>query len=106
LKVLVGDVTLLTDMMDITVNTPSLPSLANHLLRLVNSTDRYEGTFTPSNTLVVLNKTDLMDEEKRQQVWEIFQSRCGGAGVCAMSCKTGDGVEVFMEHLEGMLRIM
>lgn len=83
---------------------PSTTPLDSHKL--------FEGAtrvFKPDDTLVVLNKTDLLEE--RGHVWGdvdvgVFRERCEGARVCAMSCKTGDGVGVFMEELGELLKMM
>ena len=89
---------------------PSLSAVAGQLLGVVGSSDCWsEGAsdmFTPDSTLVALNKKDLIEEEVGQQMREVVRNNCGGAEICLMSCKTGDGMETFMGHLVEMLRSM
>ena len=111
LKILITDSSLLT-MNGLSHVTPSLPAVANQFLglseALVLSSGVGEGTtgiFKPGDTLVVLNKTDLLDSAARE-IRELVQTRCEGAEVCAMSCKTREGVDTFMGQLGRMLKTM
>ena len=66
--------------------------------------------FKSQDTLIVLNKVDLVALEEggvpKSFDAEGLHRRCGGAEVCVMSCKTGEGVELFMKCLEKKLKIM
>lgn len=114
LKILIIDSSLLMDMMNLHQTTPSLPSMASQFLAQRdgsmlqhNCCNETTGIFRPDDTIVVLNKTDLMREREQFGLQrELLQTRCEGTEVCAMSCKTGEGVDVFMGHLEKMLRTM
>lgn len=120
LKILIADSSLLVGAVrSLQHFTPSLPAMADRFLELDdvsaqtlhhNWSEGATGVFTPQDTLVVLNKTDLLDSSEGREPFgmerEFLQTMCEGADVCAMSCKTGEGVERFMGHFEKMLRIM
>ncbi len=121
LKILIADSSLLDDFLSGKHNiTQSLPATARYLLGLDSSTplphtqDSWSrvamDVFNPQDTLIVLNKVDLL-ESADGPVPDRFDTkrlheRCGGAEVCTMSCKTGKGVDLFMKSMEDMLRIM
>lgn len=121
LKILIADSSLLMDNMTNNLHhmTPSLPSMASRFLGLRDGSARKlqhnwskgtAGIFKPDETLVVLNKTDLIDAAEGRELFslqrELLRTKCEGAEVCSMSCKTGEGVDIFMGHLEKMLRTM
>ena len=49
-------------------------------------------------TITVLNKVDLLDEELRDYLRDAFP------GAFLVSAETGEGVEAFRDHVEGMVR--
>lgn len=93
----------------------SLPAMAYYFLGLDNPTPMNRDSwsegitdiFKPDDTLVVLNKLDLLQSaEPGYLEVDVLQSKCEGAAMCVMSCKTGEGVDVFMGQLEKMLKKM
>ena len=123
MKILIADTTLLDDKLysKQSHKTQPLPEAAHHLLGL-NKPKLYPSSsthvhsnwsrtatsvFKPQDTLVVLNKVDLVKSVELEGLGgDMLRGRCGGADVCVMSCKTGDGVDMFMKSLENMLRMM
>lgn len=95
--------------------TPSLQAMTQQFLALDESdqslqSEEASGIFKADDTLVVLNKIDLVQTVEGNVPSSFradgLQEMCEGAQVCVMSCKTGDGVDVFMGHLEKMLTRM
>ena len=95
----------------------SLPEVAQHLLALSDVNEEWSSgatdVFTPDDTLVVLNKVDLISSsehargtipEGNEELWR--QCKEVGTAVCYMSCKTGEGVDNFMTSLGEMLKNM
>ena len=65
------------------------------------------GVLGTEDTLLVLNKLDLVGRREEEEVGvEVLRSWCEGVELCSMSCKTGEGVEVFMSSLARMLEKM
>ena len=54
------------------------------------------------DVLVVLNKTDLLGQNKQDS----FDAFNGPDGVCAISCTTGSGIDSFLELLKGKVSNM
>lgn len=117
LKILITDSSIhhkfLSDQCHVTRHmTPSLQAMTQQFLALDESdqslqSEEAAGIFKADDTLVVLNKIDLVQGNVPSSFRaEGLQEMCEGAQVCVMSCKTGDGVDVFMGHLEKMLTRM
>lgn len=80
--------------------------LCPHIVPGANKMFSSEDTlFSSEDTLVVLNKTDLLSEDTQQ--WQVDPS-VGGSRlkVCWLSCKTGQGVEKFMQEMRCILERM
>jgi GTP-binding protein len=56
------------------------------------------GGLSERPTVTALNKIDLLDEELRDYLREAFP------GAFLVSAETGEGVEAFRDHVEGMVR--
>ena len=104
-------------MEDIRRQKASLSAMARRFLNLEDSITqslKYNketlatGTFKPEDTLVVLNKVDLIKPEEGGTYLErkMLQEKCEGAEVCTISCKTNEGVDLFMGHLQNILKTM
>ena len=112
LKILIADSSLMVE--DILQQKASLPAMAHRFLNLEDSvTQSFKeilatDTFKPEDTLVVLNKVDLIPSEEGVTCLkrEKLQEKCEGAEVCTISCKTGQGVDLFMGHLQNILKTM
>lgn len=66
------------------------------------------GVFRAEDTLVVLNKVDLIKCEQGTLNFDmdVLRSKCEGAEVCGISCKTREGVDQFMKCMEKILKTM
>lgn len=116
LKILIADVSSLSNLeesISTTIISPSLPNISKHLLRLTEDSDSNwcDGAievFRPDDTLVVMNKVDLVESSEHINTLdrELLRRQCEGAKVCHMSCKTGEGVDHFMRELELKLKKM
>ena len=89
--------------------------MAKHLLRLPGSNgasyDEASVNFGSDDTLVVMNKVDLVQASDHRNSLNVLDEgmlarQCEGAHVCHISCKTGEGVDSFMRKLEGKLKKM
>ncbi len=58
--------------------------------------------FNDDDTLVVLNKTDLVSHD----LGNVCSSSGGGLKLCPLSCKTEEGVEEFLQQLKNILEKM
>lgn len=119
LKILIGDLSLLSNNI-LTSNFLLKPELKpSHFAKMFleprfefscNSSqersllDSATSVFGMEDTLVVLNKTDLLSSHEGKEL-EAF-SREDGLKVCYLSCKTNDGMDAFMQQLKDMLKDM
>lgn len=114
MKILIVDSSLMLESLLCSQESPSLPAMARHVLGQDLTGSWSEGTtqvFTAQDTLVVMNKTDLIQPASEGGVLghlevDVLRRRCEDAEVCSMSCKTGEGVDIFMTCLERMLKKM
>jgi tRNA modification GTPase len=125
LCVLIGDLSVVGgQLLEENVSPPfTLPQLARHLLRSYSDhhsrsteassegvgtsewLERAVANLPSQSTLVVMNKTDLLGEEQRCLLERRLSSETDERlELCWLSCRTGDGVDQFMEsftsHLE------
>lgn len=95
----------------------TLPDIAQQLLRLhtpstaSNNDCVYNatGVFSPSDTIVVMNKIDLLSlsgEDPSTTDCRHVTHVAGGTPFCWISCKTGEGVQQFMEQFKDVLEIL
>jgi len=93
-------------------NSVSLPDIVTHLLHLNDSTHAWSGeatrAFAPSDTIVLLNKTDLIGFSGHVRHQPPAENGETQASIhCAhVSCKTGEGIGDFMSALGEMLKSM
>lgn len=120
MKILIADVSAISDLEASVYRhvLRSLPDMAKHLLFLSFQRDSSEDSdnwsneateiFRPNNTIVVMNKVDLVNpsDSLPPLAGEIMQTHHEGAEICYMSCKTREGVDHFMKELKGMLKKM
>ena len=122
LKILIADSSLFAESL-IYINTTSLwqnktlPDISKQLLELLASNtattsewiDKAVGVFMPSDTIVVMNKVDLLPSLRDELNAAVYGNKTHVADeipICWMSCKTGEGVEQFMQQFKSLLEIM
>lgn len=69
-----------------------------------NLTDSATSVFSEDNTIVVFNKMDLLSEEYMRELKTFCDNH--RMKICWMSCKTSDGIEIFMHQMKDMLKDM
>ena len=105
LKILIADSSLLSSRVinDHLCNPDTTPSdLAQLFLHPHNPA---ENVFNNHDTIVVLNKADLLSEGIVKQ-WQASISGESRIKMCWLSCKTEEGVEGFLQQLKSILEKM
>ncbi len=105
LKILIADSSLLSSQLinDHLCNPDTTPSdLAQLFLHPHNPA---ENVFNDHDTIVVLNKADLLSDGDVKQ-WHASISEESKIKLCWMSCKTEEGVEGFLQQLKSILEKM
>lgn len=99
LKILIADSSLLSlSFVRDSIHTQTTPTeLARHLL---HPHSLGEAVFNEDDTIVVLNKTDLLSHDLG------LQYSGNGLKVCPLSCKTEEGVGGFLGQLKSILEKM
>ena len=106
LKILIADSSLHSDILyHPPTKSADLQSLSKILLgqgtgaSSLGLTEQATDVFDRDSTIIVMNKTDLLEVESMQRHTEL-----DGVPVCWISCKTGDGVETFMDTMKLLLQ--
>lgn len=64
-------------------------------------------SISPSDTvLLVLNKTDVLPEEQRQQLVQELKAASGLPPVCLLSCHTRQGLQDFLAVLHNSVKTL
>jgi 50S ribosomal subunit-associated GTPase HflX len=106
LKILIADSSLHVDSLDA---NSDLQSFSRQLLSHRDDNSRTRNfselgatdVFDRDSTIVVMNKTDLLPSESTDRRAELEN-----VPICWMSCKTGDGVDTFMDSMKRLLETM
>lgn len=110
LKILIADSSLHVKKLNNTSwQSLPVPDIAKEFLGLNTDAESdwvYKATrvFNPGDTIIVLNKTDLLLSCETTSA----DSKCISeeVPVCWISCKTGEGIDQFMEQLKSLLEAM
>ena len=115
MKILIADASIHLDLLTPTsytsaVSPTDLRCLASQLLisgdesSAHTPTERLVSTdvFDRDGTVIVMNKTDLLSHESV----EMFKATVEEVPVCWLSCKTGNGVDKFMDTMKKVLEQM
>ncbi len=101
MKILIADSSLHIDCLD---TNSDLQLLSKQLLSHKDGS-RVQGfatdVFDRDSTIVVMNKIDLLPPKLMDRLTEIE-----GVPLCWISCKTGNGVEAFMDSMKQLLEKM
>ena len=119
LKILIADSSLFAESLNTTSlwQNKTLPDISKQLLELLASNtattsewiDKAVGVFMPSDTIVVMNKVDLLPSLREELNAGVYGNKTHVADeipICWMSCKTGEGVEQFMQQFKSLLETM
>lgn len=105
LKILIADSSLHVDCLG---TNSDLQSFSKQLLshkdnsRLQGFSELATDMFDKDSTIIVMNKTDLLPPELLTDRQAVIESM----PLCWISCKTGDGVEAFMDSMKLLLEKM
>uniref|UniRef100_A0A3B4AN46 TrmE-type G domain-containing protein n=1 Tax=Periophthalmus magnuspinnatus TaxID=409849 RepID=A0A3B4AN46_9GOBI len=89
-----ADVTLVVvDCAQIPLDQPTVSFLRDHIKTVLPSQD-------PKQCIVVLNKLDLLTEQRRQRLRSDLSSWTAPPSVCCVSCLTEEGLQHFLSQLQ------
>ncbi|XP_034036017.1 tRNA modification GTPase GTPBP3, mitochondrial isoform X2 [Thalassophryne amazonica] len=80
--------------------------LRHHLCDVLSTTEQTRAVFSTDRCLLVLNKTDLLPEERRQMLDAELTQASGLPPVCLISCHTNDGLKNFLTALHNSVKTL
>ncbi|KAI3368195.1 hypothetical protein L3Q82_007922 [Scortum barcoo] len=80
--------------------------LQGHLRSVLPPQEQPETVFPEDRFLLVLNKTDLLPQEKRQKLDEELRRISGLPPVCLISCLSNEGVQNFLTVLHSSVKTL
>ncbi|XP_028443168.1 5-taurinomethyluridine-[tRNA] synthase subunit GTPB3, mitochondrial isoform X2 [Perca flavescens] len=102
------------DLTLVVVDCTDLPSdaqqaaafLQDHLRRVLPNQEQPETVFPADRLLLVLNKTDMLPEERRLKLDRELRRVSGLPPVCLISCHTNEGLQDFLTVLHGSVKTL
>ncbi|XP_029356895.1 5-taurinomethyluridine-[tRNA] synthase subunit GTPB3, mitochondrial isoform X2 [Echeneis naucrates] len=100
-----ADLTLVVvDCSNLPIDTQQAAAFLQEHLKSVMSTQKQ--TFAVDNCLLVLNKTDLLPEEQRQNLDMELRQVSGLPPACLISCHSNEGLQDFLTALHGNVKTL